>query len=50
MDKEKPVVVYCKKGGRSATAANQLKEKGYRVFNLLGGFDAWKDAGKPIVK
>jgi phage shock protein E len=42
------VYIYCKKGGRSSTAANQLKEKGYRVFNLLGGLDAWKQAKKPI--
>ena len=50
MPKNKVIYVYCKKGGRSANAAHQLKEKGYRVFNLLGGYDAWKDSGKPIVK
>ena len=50
LPKNKVIYVYCKKGGRSATAANQLKEKGYRVFNLLGGFDAWMAAKKDVVK
>lgn len=42
LDKNKPVVVYCASGGRSAKAAAIMKEKGFTVvYNLLGGFNAY---------
>ena len=42
LDKTKPVLVYCKSGGRSLRAANILIEKGFtQVYNLEGGFMAW---------
>ena len=42
LDKTKPVLVYCKSGGRSARAADMLKEKGFtQIYNLEGGFTAW---------
>ena len=34
--------VYCKSGGRSSTACAFMKEKGFEVYNLLGGIDGWK--------
>ncbi len=50
LEKSKPVLVYCKKGGRSASAADILKAKGYTVYDLDGGMDAWMDAGKETVE
>lgn len=50
LDKEHPVFVYCKSGGRSAQAANILAKNGYTVYNLQGGMGAWSAAGKAIVK
>ena len=51
LDKQSPVFVYCKKGGRSASAAETLKEKGFtKVYNLDGGISAWIDAGNETVK
>ncbi len=50
LDKSKPVLVYCKRGGRSANAADMLKAKGYTVYDLDGGMDAWMDAGKETVE
>lgn len=41
------VAVYCVKGVRSLNAAKQLAEKGCTVYNLDGGLNAWKKAGKP---
>lgn len=42
LDKNKPVVVYCASGGRSAKAAAIMKENGFTVvYNLLGGFNAY---------
>lgn len=50
LDKKKPVMVYCAVGGRSGAAAEQLKKSGFtKVYDLDGGMDAWKDAGKKVV-
>jgi len=49
LDKEKPVMVYCKSGGRSAKAASILKENGFKqVYDLDGGMIGWNDANKPV--
>ncbi|WP_320814213.1 rhodanese-like domain-containing protein [Flavobacterium sp.] len=49
LDKEKPVMVYCKMGGRSAKAASNLKEQGFKnISDLDGGITSWNDAGKLI--
>jgi rhodanese-related sulfurtransferase len=39
-----PVVVYCRSGGRSASASAFLEEEGYTVYNLQGGITAWKSS------
>ncbi|MCB9185395.1 MAG: rhodanese-like domain-containing protein [Flavobacteriales bacterium] len=50
LDKEKPVAVYCKVGGRSGQAMAKMKEMGFKeIYNLKGGMDAWKGAKKPTV-
>ena len=49
IDKNKPVYVYCLSGGRSAAAAAKLRKIGYEnVYELRGGTNAWKAAGKPL--
>ena len=49
LDKEKPVMVYCKSGGRSAKAASKLKVQGFKnISDLDGGITSWKQADKPI--
>lgn len=51
LDKTKPVMVYCAKGGRSASAAEQFAKAGFpKVFDLDGGMTAWKAAGKKTVQ
>jgi hydroxyacylglutathione hydrolase len=46
---DKPVVVQCQSGARSAIAASVLLSKGLRrVINLTGGFLAWQRAGLPV--
>lgn len=42
MDKGKTIYLYCKSGGRSAKATKILREKGYKVVDLIGGYDTWK--------
>jgi len=46
LDKEKETLVYCKLGGRSATASGILVANGFKaVYNMLGGITAWRNAG-----
>ena len=48
LDPSKRVILHCASGGRSALAAVTLKEMGYQnVAHLDGGFNGWKEAGKP---
>src|SRR5262245_2756645 len=48
-DRDRPLVVYCAGGTRSALAARSLRELGYtHVKSLAGGFTAWKRAGYPF--
>lgn len=48
---DRPVVVQCQAGGRSAIAASVLKAHGVsRVINLTGGFNAWRSAGLPVTR
>ena len=44
------VAVYCARGVRSLNAANRLSAQGCTVYNLDGGINAWKQAGKPVLK
>ena len=42
-DKNKPIVLYCGGGTRSALAANSLKQMGFKnVISLAGGWKAWQ--------
>ena len=50
VSKDKPVVVYCAGGTRSAFAAETLQELGYAdVVSMKGGFGRWKDEGRPWI-
>lgn len=46
LDKNKPVYLYCRSGNRSGKACEILQEKGYEVYNVLGGFNQWKKENK----
>ena len=51
LDPKKPVLVYCRSGGRSGNAANMLGEMGFeKVIDLQGGITAWQAAGEAIKK
>jgi len=46
IERDKPLVLYCAGGVRSALAAKSLAEMGYtNVKSLAGGFGAWKRSG-----
>jgi len=49
--KDKTVLVYCRSGNRSATAANILCRAGFSdVSNLAGGIIAWQSENYPVKK
>lgn len=49
LNKEEPIFVYCKGGGRSAKAARTLHELGFAtVFDLQGGIMAWESNKLPL--
>lgn len=46
---DKPVVVYCRSGARSAQACAFMASKGYgNMYNLAGGIMAWARSGNTI--
>jgi len=50
IDRDRPVVVHCKAGGRSQRIAEFLKQSGYNdVVNVSGGILAWADQVDPSV-
>ena len=49
LDKSKPVIVYCKTGGRSSRCSKKLMEAGFeKVYDLDGGIAKWKFSGNEI--
>ncbi len=47
-DLDRPVVLYCGGGFRSALAAESLERMGYaKVYSMAGGIRAWREAGLP---
>jgi len=48
-DKSEKIVLYCRSGNMSQTAAEKLADMGYsNVWNLEGGYIAWENAGNPM--
>lgn len=48
---DRPILVHCQSGARSAIAASLLRRMGFdRVMDLAGGFNAWKKAGYEFEK
>lgn len=42
-DLDKPILLYCYRGGASQERAQQFADLGYRhVYNLEGGYTAWQ--------
>jgi len=51
MPRDSHVVVHCQSGTRSSIAASLLMREGFaNVTNFAGGFDAWEEAGLPVVR
>ena len=48
LDRERPLVLYCRMGGRSSVALQAFKASGFDVHNMEGGLVAWADRGLPL--
>ena len=50
ISKDKPVIVQCRSGKRSAAAIMQLEQLGYtNLYNLQGGILAWANEIDPTI-
>ena len=48
--RDRPIVLYCRSGGRAALAADSLQQMGFtRVVSLAGGIGAWREAGGAVI-
>jgi rhodanese-related sulfurtransferase len=49
--RDRPLIVYCRSGNRSAALCRKLKKQGFEsVYNLKGGLLAWERAELPLTK
>jgi rhodanese-related sulfurtransferase len=49
--RNRPIIISCMSGSRSAHACSLLKKKGFeKVHNLKGGLMAWQNANLPLTK
>jgi rhodanese-related sulfurtransferase len=48
LDRDRPVVLYCRSGSRSELAAEGLSAGGFDAHALEGGISAWAEQGRPL--
>lgn len=49
IDRSKPVLVYCLRGGRSESAAQKMRSMGFtEVYELKGGLAEWQSSDLPV--
>jgi len=48
--KDKPVLLYCASGGRSAMALQFMLSQGFNAKHIAGGIAEWHEAGLSIVR
>ena len=48
IDRDRPVVFYCRSGARSALATDAFGQAGFDAHNMVGGLLAWEAVGLPL--
>jgi rhodanese-related sulfurtransferase len=48
IERERPVVFYCRVGNRSLMAAQAFRAAGYEAYSMRGGLARWADEGHPL--
>jgi len=50
LDKNIPIILYCRSGRRSGLSANKIKKLGFKeIYNLEGGVLEWIEQGNVVV-
>ena len=49
IDREQPVLFYCRLGARSGMAANAFRRAGFDARSMVGGLERWAEEGRPLV-
>ena len=48
IQRDRPVVFYCRVGARSAMAAQAFRRAGWEAYSMAGGLEAWARAQLPL--
>ncbi|MGD1058273.1 MAG: rhodanese-like domain-containing protein [Solirubrobacteraceae bacterium] len=48
IERERPVIFYCRAGSRSAMAAQALRAAGFEAYSMVGGLVRWDREGRPL--
>ena len=48
LDRDRPVVFYCRLGARAGMVANGFRRAGFDAYSIDGGITAWAEAGLPL--
>lgn len=48
VERERPVVFYCRVGSRSDMAAQAFRAAGYEAYTMSGGLVRWAQEGRPL--
>jgi rhodanese-related sulfurtransferase len=49
LERERPVVFYCRVGSRSEMAAQAFRTAGFEAYSMVGGLVRWVSEGRPLV-
>jgi rhodanese-related sulfurtransferase len=48
IDQDRPIIFYCRSGGRSSMATDALQNAGYDAHNMAGGLLEWSASELPL--
>jgi rhodanese-related sulfurtransferase len=48
IERERPVVFYCRVGSRSDVAAQAFRGAGFQAYSMSGGLARWTQEGRPL--
>lgn len=48
IDRERPVIFYCRLGARSGMAAQAFRSAGFEAYSMSGGLQRWAQEGRPL--
>jgi len=48
LERQRPVVFYCRVGSRSEMAAQALRAAGYEAYSMAGGLARWAGEARPL--